>query len=256
MNRTLHAEWTKLRTVPSTLWLLLGTVAATVALSAAWAESFDVSRCPDTGGCVVDLTQVSLTGVQLGQATVAILAMLSITNEYGTRMICTTLATEPRRFVVLLCKAGVVVGTVLAASVLGVAGSLLASRSILTGNGFSPFSLVEGPTLRAAAGSVLYLGLIALLSLGVGTAVRDTAGAITTILALLYVAPLATSAITDQRWRDWLDRLAPTNAGRAIQATIGLDELPIGPWAGLGVLAAWAGAAMLLGALLFTIRDA
>jgi len=46
------------------------------------------------------------------------------------------------------------------------------------------------------------------------------------------------------------------NAGLAIQATKRLDGLPIGPWPGLGVLAAYAGGAAILGAVLFTLRDA
>jgi len=46
------------------------------------------------------------------------------------------------------------------------------------------------------------------------------------------------------------------NAGLAIQATTGLRSLPISPWAGLGVLAAWAAAAMLAGGLLLRLRDA
>ena len=46
------------------------------------------------------------------------------------------------------------------------------------------------------------------------------------------------------------------NAGLAIQATTGLGTLPIRPWAGLGVLAAWAAAAMLAGGLLLRLRDA
>jgi ABC-2 type transport system permease protein len=45
-------------------------------------------------------------------------------------------------------------------------------------------------------------------------------------------------------------------AGLAIQATINLRSLPIGPWAGLGVLAAWAAGALLAGGLLLRLRDA
>ncbi len=45
-------------------------------------------------------------------------------------------------------------------------------------------------------------------------------------------------------------------AGLAIQATTGLHSLPIQPWAGLGVLAAWAAAALIIGGVLFWLRDA
>ena len=45
-------------------------------------------------------------------------------------------------------------------------------------------------------------------------------------------------------------------AGLTIQATTGLRSLPITPWAGLGVLAAWAAGALLLGGALLKVRDA
>jgi ABC-2 type transport system permease protein len=143
-----------------------------------------------------------------------------------------------------------------------VAGSLLAGRWILQVNGFTaaagypPLSLGDGPTLRAAAGSVLYLGVVALLRLGIGMIVRDTAGAATTVLAVLYLVPLASLLVSDPLWRERLLRSGPTTAGQAIQATTELAQLPIGPWAGLGVLAAYAGAALLLSGVLFTVRDA
>lgn len=262
MGRTLGAEWTKLRTVPSTAWLLLAAVAFTVALGAATTASVDTSSCPSPTGCHEDITRLSLTGVRLGQVAVVVLAVLAITGEYGTGTIQTTLAATPRRATVLLTKATVVTATVLAAGTLGVLGSLLAGRAILPGNGFTtaagypPLSLADGPTLRAAGGTVLYLGLVGLLSLGVGTVVRDTAGAITTVLGLLYSFPVLAAFVADPQWHARLQKLAPMTAGLAIQATRGLDQLPIGPWGGLGVLAAYAGAAMLLGAVVFELRDA
>jgi ABC-2 type transport system permease protein len=262
MRRALHAECTKLRTVPSTAWLLVATVAFTVAVSAASAASVHTSHCPSPTECSEDTTKLSLSGVWLGQVAVVVLAVLAMTSEYGTRMIQTTLAVNPRRGMVLLTKATVVTATVLAAGTLGVLGSLTAGRTILPGNGFTPangyppLSLADEPTLRAAVGTVLYLGLVGLLGLGVGTVVRDTAGAITTVLSLLYVFPVIAALVSDPQWHERLQKLAPATAGLAVQATRGLDRLPVGPWAGLGVLAAYAGAAMLLGAVLFRIRDA
>ena len=142
-----------------------------------------------------------------------------------------------------------------------VGGSLLAGRLILPGHGFTeahgfpPLSLGDGPVLRAAAGSVLYLGLIALLSLGIATAVREPAAAIGLILGLLYLFPIV-APLLDQHWQRHLEQIGPTTAGLAIQATTGLHSLPISPWAGLGVLAAWAAAALLAGGLLLRLRDA
>ncbi len=258
MRQALHAEWTKLRTVAGTGWLLLATIALTVALSAAAAAAV---KCP-TAGCGQDPAKVSLTGIQLGQAVVAVLAVLAISSEYSTGMIRTTLAAMPRRATVLAAKAAVLTGTVVTAGTIAVLGSVLAGQFILAGRGStaahgSPLlSLGDGPVLRAAAGSVLYLALIALLSLGAATAVRDAATAIGVVLGLLYLFPIIAQAVSDPHWQRHLQQLGPMTAGLAIQATTHLSSLPIGPWAGLGVLAAWAAAALLAGGLLLRLRDA
>ncbi|MGO9219245.1 MAG: ABC transporter permease [Streptosporangiaceae bacterium] len=254
----LHAEWTKLRTVTGPAWLLIAMVAATVAISTAANAAV---RCPSGIACPVDTAKLSLTGIQFGQAVVAILAVLVIGGEYSTGMIRTTLTAMPRRIGVLAAKAAVLTGLVVAAATTAVGGSLLAGRLILPGHGFTaahgfpPLSLGDGPVLRAAAGSVLYLGLIALLSLGIATAVREPAAAIGLILGLLYLVPIV-APLLDQHWQRHLEQIGPTTAGLAIQATTGLHSLPISPWAGLGVLAAWAAAALLAGGLLLRLRDA
>jgi ABC-2 type transport system permease protein len=258
VRAALHAEWTKLRTVAGPGWLLLGAVVATVALSAAAAAAV---VCPPTG-CAVDAVKLSLTGLQLGQAVVAVLAVLVVGGEYSTGMISATLAAMPRRSTVLAAKAVTLAGPVLIAGTLAVLGSLLAGRLILPGagltaaNGYPPLSLTDGPTVRAAAGSVLYLALIALLSLGVATVVRDSATAIGLILGLLYLFPMVAGIVTDPDWQRRLQQLSPSGAGLAIQHTVGLDSLPIGPWAGLGVLAGWATVAALAGGLALRLRDA
>lgn len=262
MRHALAAEWTKLRTVSSTAWLAAAVVVLTVVLGSAMTASVDTSLCPTPTSCEEDTTRLALAGVWLGQVAVVVLAVLAMTGEYDTGMIQTTLAATPRRATVLLAKAAVVTVTVLATGSLGVLGSLIAGRMILPGNGFTeangypPISPADQPTLRAAGGTVLYLGLVALLGLGLGAVVRDTAGALVTVLTLLYVAPMVAALVTDPAWSDRLQKLAPMTAGLAIQATRGLDRLPIGPWAGLGVLAAYAGAAMLWGAIAFQVRDA
>jgi ABC-2 type transport system permease protein len=258
MKAALYAEWTKLCTLAGTIWLLCATIALTVALSAAAAAA---TTCP-SGGCAVDLPKLSLTGVQLGQALVAILAVLAISSEYSTGMIRTTFTAMPRRPTVLAAKATIVSGVVLAAGAVAALGCLLAGRLILPGHGFTPahgyalLSLADGPVLRAAAGSVAYLALIALLSLGAATAVRDSAVAIGIVLGLLYLFPIIIQVVTNPHWQRHLKQLAPMTAGLAIQATTNLHSLPISPWAGLGVLAAWAAAALLAGGLLLRLRDA
>jgi len=258
MSGALHAEWTKLRTVPGPAWLLLGVVALTIAVSTAVVGA---THCPQDLTCPVDTTKLSLTGVQLGQAVVAILAVLTISNEYSSGMIRTTLAATPNRQTVLAAKAILLGALVLAAGAVAVFGCVLAGHLILTGHGFTatrgfhPIWLSYGPTLRAACGSVLYLGLIALMSLGVAAIVRDSATSIGVVLALLYLFPIVLAFVGNTHWQHRLERWTPTIAGLTIQATTGLRSLAISPWGGLGVLGIWAGATLVLGALALRLRD-
>ncbi|GAB3959587.1 ABC transporter permease subunit [Actinoallomurus acanthiterrae] len=252
MRPALHAEWTKIRTVAGPLWLLLGTVAVTVALSTV---ATSVVNCT-AHGCGGDTTRITLMGVYLGQALVAILAVLIISGEYGSGMIHTTLTAVPRRATAFAAKAVTLTGVVAVAGTVAVLGSVLAGRLILPGPGDQSLSLADGPTLRAVVGTVLYLILIALLSLGIATAVRDSATGIGVVLGLLYIVPIVSQTISDPHWQRLLQQIAPMSAGLAIQATTDLHSLPISPWAGLGVTAGWAASALLAGGLLLRIRDA
>jgi ABC-2 type transport system permease protein len=199
------------------------------------------TRCPATG-CGQDPAKVSLSGIDLGQAVVAVLAVLAISGEYGSGMIQVTLTAMPRRIIMLAAKAAILTGLVVAGTV-AVLGSVLAGGIILPGHGFTPahdyplLSLADGPYLRAAAGSVLYLSL-------------------TGLLGLLYLFPVVAEAVSSPQWQRHLEQIAPMSAGLAIQATTDLRGLPISPWAGIGVLAAWTAGAMLVGGLLLELRDA
>jgi ABC-2 type transport system permease protein len=252
-----HAEWTKLRTVSSTGWLLLTSIALTTGVGAITSS---VVKCPAL--CGADPAKVSLTGVMLGQTTIAVLAVLLVSSEYSSGMIRVSLAAVPRRLEVLVAKAAVLIAVVAAAGIIAVLGSLLAGQVLLPGNGFTaahgfvPTTLAQGPMLRAAAGSVLYLVLIALFSLGIALAVRDSGAAITIALGLVFVLPLLGNVVLSSHWQHRFDRYSPMNAGLAIQATRNLSKLPIGPWEGLGVLGLWTTAALLAGFLAFRCRDA
>ena len=258
MIRTLHAEWTKLRTVAGPGALLLTAIALTAAVGAAAANAVS---CPGQL-CQVDPAKVSLTGIYLGQAVVAIVAVTAVCGEYSTGMIRLTLAATPRRWQVLAAKAAVVGAATLAAGAVAVLASALAGGLLLTRHGIDPahgyeaLSLGQGAVLRATAGSVLYLGLIALLGLGVAAMIRDSAVAIGTVLGLLYLFPIVTGFISNPDLQRHLDQVSPMTAGLYIQATTNLSTLPLTPWQGLGVLALWAAGALLAGGLLLRFRDA
>jgi ABC-2 type transport system permease protein len=256
LGQALHAEWTKIRTVAGPAWLLTGVVTLTVAVGVAAASA---AHCP-SAACGIDPATVSFTGIYPGQAAAAVAGVLAIGNEYSTGMIKLSLIAMPRRLTWLFAKATVLTAQVLTASALAVAGATLAGRLILPGRGFTPAhgyaSLTSATDFRAAAGAVLYLTLIALLSLGVAAAVRDSAAAIGLVLGVLYLFPLAADVVSKPALARHLDQIGPLPAGLDTQATIGVRSLSLTPWQGLGVVALWTAGALLLGALVLKSRDA
>jgi ABC-2 type transport system permease protein len=220
MRGALIAEWTKLRTTPGAAWLLLITVAGIVGLGAAVCAAADHPH---------DAGRLALSGVYLGQAPVAVLGVLTVSGEYSTGLIRVTLAAVSGRPIVLAAKAVVLAVVVAAAGGAALLVSVLVAKRI-------GLELADGPVLRAAAGSVGYLVLIALLSIGVAAVVRDSAAAIGTVLGLLYLPPILATMVTDPHLNRLLERIAPMTAGP-------------------GGLAAWSGGALLAGALLLRSRD-
>jgi len=258
LTLALHAEWTKLRTVAGPGALLLAAAGLTAAVGVVAANAVS---CPG-GSCQVDPAKVSLTGIYLSQAVVAIVAVTAVSGEYSTGMIRLTLAATPRRWRVLAAKAAVVGAATLAAGAVAVLASVLAGSVLLArhgidaAHGYEALSLGHGAVLRATIGTVLYLGLIALLGLGMAAMIRDSAVAIGTVLGLLYLFPIVAGVISNPDLQRHLDQVSPMTAGLYIQATTNLSTLPLTPWQGLGVLAAWAAGALLAGGLLLRFRDA
>jgi ABC-2 type transport system permease protein len=256
LRQTLHAEWTKIRTVAGPAWLLAGVVTVTVAVGVAAASA---ARC-QSARCGIDPATVCFTGIYPGQAIVAVAGVLAIGNEYSTGMIKLSLTATPRRLTWLFAKATVLTGPMLAAAMFAVAGAALAGRLILSGHGFTRAhgyaSLTSATDVRAAAGTVLYLTLIALLSVGVAAAVRDSAAAIGLVLGVLYLFPIAADVVSNPILARHLQQIGPLPAGLDVQATVGVHGLPLTPWQGLGVVALWTVGALLLGALVLTFGDA
>ena len=162
----------------------------------------------------------------------------------------------------MAAKAAVLVGAATVVGAIGVGGSILAGHLILPSSGFTaahglaPLSLENAETLRAAGGSVLYLCLIALLSLGIASAVRSSVGAVAGALGLLYLFPLLAKVTGSVMWQRRYEAIGPMPAGLTVEATKNLGSMPIQPWPGLGVLAAWAAGAMIMGWLMLLRRDA
>lgn len=259
MTRVLRAEWTKLRTVRSTGWTLLAILGLTVGLCL-FLTSGSSSAGGGPGHGDNDIVRDSLVGVYLAQFAVVAFGVLAITSEYATRMIQTTFAAMPRRGRVLFAKAVLVGGTVLVVGLASSTTAFLAGQRILRDNGYAPpgypeWTLHDGPAQRAVFGSALLLTAIALLSLGVGAILRHSAGAISALLALLFV-PLIFAPTLPEHTRELVQTATP-GAGFAVQQTVVRgDAIPIGHWTGLGVTFAWAAGALLLALFLIRRRDA
>ena len=264
LTRALHAEWTKLRTVQSSGWLLLAVIAGTLGLGALvlWSANYDGCVPPDEGTCDADTARIAFAGVYVGQVAAVLFGCLVVSSEYATGTIRSTFAAVPRRWATYVAKTAVVLGPVLIAATLAVGGSLLLARAVLPANGFTAahgfpiLSLADSTTLRAGVGTVLYLCLVALLSVGIAQTLRNTGAAIAVTLSLLFLFPIAAGLVTNLRWREWLTEWAPMTAGLSVQQTRALDTMVIGPWQGLAVLAGYAAAALLVGGLLLQFRDA
>ena len=262
MTLALRAEWTKLRTLPSTGWALLALLAGTLlftALVCATSTTTGGPPPPGVSGAQNDVVRDSLLGVVVGQVAAVTLGVLAIGSEYATGMIRTTFVAEPRRRLVLVAKAFAVGTLVLAVGLAAAVLSYAAGRTLLSGNGFTDangYPAAElADLLRPVAGTALYLAALALLSLAIGAILRSTAGALTVVLSLLFV-PLIAASLLPESAGDAVLRAGPMTAGLAVQRTVDRpDNVPIGEWAGLGVVWLWAAGALALALWLIQRRD-
>jgi ABC-2 type transport system permease protein len=258
MIRSLHAEWTKVRTLPSTYWLLASGAVLTTVVGAMVAASTQVRDCPTPATCPADTTELSLTGALAGQVAVIVLAVLVVGNEYGNGHLRITLTAVPGRATVFAGKLVVVAALALLSGAAGVVGAIAAARGILPGNGFTaangyaPLSWSAGSTVRAAGGTAVYFALIAVYSAGIAAIVRDTAGGLVAVLTTLFVSPVLAAVIGDPAWQRRLERYSPMTAGLSVQSTRDVAD----PWHGLAILAAYALVAALAGGILWQFRDA
>jgi ABC-2 type transport system permease protein len=248
VRAALASEATKLRSVRSTVWTLVVTVIATVGIGALITTA-RVSRWNELSPrerLSLDPTTVSLRGVFLAQLAIGVLGVLVISSEYSTGMIRTTFAAVPRRPLVLFAKA--VTLTTAACFV-----AFLIGQSILSSK-HANVALSDPGVVRAVFGAAVYLTLVGLLGLGLGTLLRRTAGAIATLFGLVLVLPALTEALPSP-WDTDVGKLLPINAGRALFAVRPSTDL-LSPGQGLVVLLVTVGAVLALATFALTRRDA
>ena len=242
----LRSEWAKIRTVRSTYWALAAAVAAMIGYGAINSASHTGAR---HGTFAPILT--SLSGVLLAQLAIGVLGVLVITTEYSTGMIRSTFAAAPQRHSVIIAKAGVLGAAAFAVGTVASLVAFLAGQAIMGANGVS---LTSPGALRSVIGVGLYLGLLGIFAVALGTIIRRSTGAIAALVGLILILPALLMTLPASI-QDTVVKFLPGNAGQAIFTT-GQDTSTLAPWAGLVVFAAYAAAALALALILLRRRDA
>ncbi|MGN6795766.1 MAG: ABC transporter permease subunit [Streptosporangiaceae bacterium] len=252
--RVTRAEWTKLRTQPSSYWTLLTAFILVVGFGIGY-SLLRVARPPHGAAAIAsfDPAAISLSGVQLAQIAVGVLGVLLITSEYATGLIKTTFAAVPRRLPVLWSKAALVAASITAVSIPAAFAAFAGGQSILARHQLSvPFS--QPGVARAVIGSALYLAVIGLLGLGLGALIRNAAGGIAALFGLLYGLPLAANFLPGSMAVN-VTKYLPANAGQAV-TSVHPDPTMLQPWTGFGVLCAYAAVLLAISAARMRRGDA
>jgi ABC-2 type transport system permease protein len=254
-RRLTAAEWTKLRSLRSTTWTLsamvvfsIGLGALICALNAAhWSSATAAERA------TWDPTNTSLAGTLLGQIAIGVLGVLAVTGEYASGTIRASLTAVPRRTRWLVAK-GSVYG--LASLVIGEIvsfASFLIGQAIFSGR-VPNASLASFDVVRAVGLAGVYLALICLIGMGLGTIMRHTAGAISTIVAVLLVIPAILEALPSGI-QNSLERFLPDQIGGGSMAVVVPEAHYFGPLAGTALLCGYTVAILAAAAAVLRRRD-
>lgn len=254
----LLSEWTKLRSVRSTVWSLLLLVVLTFGFTAlfTWLTVSQWSKSDASQRTQIAADPVSAIlggGLEFGQLTVCVLGVMVMASEYSTGMIRSSLLAVPKRTPMLFAKC------VVFAVLVFVVGELVALPSFFMGAAIlhskAPVALGDPGVFRAVVGAGLYLALLALFALAVGALIRHVAGAITGVIGfVLVLAPLA--QLLPGSLGKHVHAYLPSEAGRLIaQARQGPHDL-LTPWQGFGVFCIWTAVLLATAAFLLNRRDA
>ena len=234
--RVLFSEWTKFRSLRSTVSTLLIAVVVMIGLGAMFAA---ITASQATGfepGATAIST--SLTGTFFAQLAIGVLGVLLITGEYSTGMIRSSLTVVPSRLPMLWGKLAVFAGTVFLTMLAASFSSFFVGQALLSGHHLDA-SLSDPGALRAVFGAALYLTVAGLTATAIGALLRNTAGAITTFVAVFFVFPPLTNLLPTSLTDHFVQYL-PSNAGAVLlDGTFGVAN-PLTPWTGFTVMCGYA----------------
>lgn len=248
----LRSEMWKLLTVRSTYWTFGAAIAFNVGLAALLA-GFLPDQLSVQDRANLDTPRISLGGIHLSQVAFGVIGVLVVTSEYGTGTIRASLAAVPRRRLLLAAKATVFASVALVIATSSCFAAYFVFQVALSEDDLRTTIFAPG-VLRAVVGASLFLVLLGLLGLGLGTVVRSSAAAIAGLLSLLFVPPLLLELLPTS-WNSTIGPYVPMRAGSQI-FSLHEETGPLSPWAGLGVFGVYVAVALALGFVFINRRDA
>lgn len=249
----LGSEWIKLRSVRSTYLTMAAAAAVSIgvgAISSALVSGY-ATASPQMRA-QFDPFARTLSGLVFAQLAFGVLGALAISSEYGTGMIRTSLAAVPHRRSVLAAKAAVLAIAATPLALVISFASFLLGQALLHSNGVSATLATPG-ALTAVLGTAGYLVAITLLGLGLGALIRHSAGAITAVIGIVLLLPLALGDFPSP-WNVRLERLMPYLSPIIARHVPAPGDFT--PGIALLVAAVWTAGAVAAGLFLITRRDA
>ncbi|MDK1346446.1 ABC transporter permease subunit [Streptomyces sp. 378] len=252
--QVVRSEWTKIRSVASTVWTLSLVVVVTIALgmliSALSKNEFDSMNARDRAE--FDPTFISFAGMSLGQLAMIVFGVLVVSNEYSTGMIRTSLAAVPRRGSFLFSKIAVASALALLVGLVTSFAAFFLGQAML---GSHRAEIGDPGVLRAVIGGGLYMALIAMFSMGVAAMLRSPMLSLGILMPFFF---LISSILGNVDATKKVGQFLPDQAGSKIMQVVTPidDDTPYGPWGGLGIMGLWVLAALIGGYVLLRKRDA
>jgi ABC-2 type transport system permease protein len=253
--RVAASEWTKLHSLRSTRWSLAIAVLLTIALPvifSAVTSSHWGSMSPHERADRHPL-DIALAGVNASQLAIAVLGVLVITGEYSTGMIRASFTAVPKRLPVLWAKTGVFAVVAFVLALPSVLIAFFASQAILSRHDILQISFSHPGVARSVVGGAVYLMLVGIFALGIGSIVRNTAGGIATFAGIFFVIP-PLLLILPASWNDAVSKYLPSEAGRQM-FSLTHDANSLAPWPGALLFVGYCALAIVIAAVLLVRRD-